>query len=200
MDNNTQKMRAFMPIDLVVFLSFFSPIILAACLLWLSFVNSNLKGFLYIGLLLFHCMIRNFIYMFYGTPESFFNPMCSVVQYSYGNSSFSAFVFSFTIAYLLLPMFLKGDVNYWVFSGLVTSFIGDLTIKSYGGCIPNTSDILINTFIGLTCGIAVVTTMNATGNSKYLFFNELSSNKESCSVAKNQTFKCSVYKNGELIS
>ena len=72
MDNS---MRAFMPIDLVVFLSFFSPIILAACLLWLSFVNNNLKGFIYIGILLFHCMIRNFIYMFYGTPETFFNPL-----------------------------------------------------------------------------------------------------------------------------
>ena len=200
MDNN--RMRAFMPIDLVVFLSFFSPIILAACLLWLSFVNSNLKGFLYIGILLFHCMIRNGIYWFYanGAEEKFLNPMCNVVQYSYGNSSFSAFVFSFTIAYLLLPMFLKGDINYWVFSGLTTSFAVDVAIKSYGGCLPNISDVLINTFVGMACGIAVVVTMNAAGISRFLFFNELSSNKESCSVAKNQTFKCSVYKNGELIS
>lgn len=197
MDNN---MRAFMPIDLVVFLSFFSPIILAACLLWLSFVNNNLKGFIYIGILLFHCMIRNFIYMFYGKEETFFNPMCSVVQYSYGNSSFSAFVFTFTIAYLILPMFLKGDINYWVFSGLLTSFMGDMAIKMYGGCLPNISDVIINSFIGLVCGTAVVVSMNAMGISKYLFFNEISSNKESCSVAKNQTFKCSVYKNGELIS
>jgi len=189
-----------MPFDLVVFLSFFSPIILAACLLWLSFVNSNLKGFVYIGLLLFHCMIRNFIYMFYGAPESFFNPMCSVVQYSYGNSSFSAFVFSFTIIYLILPMFLKGDVNYIVFSTLATGFAVDMAIKLYGGCLPNISDVLINTFLGGVCGAAVVVMMNTIGISRFLFFNELSSNKESCSVAKNQTFKCSVYKNGELIS
>ena len=198
--NPEQKMRAFMPFDLVVFLSFFSPIILAACLLWLSFVNSNLKGFVYIGILLFHCMIRNFIYMFYGNPESFMNPMCNVVQYSYGNSSFSAFVFSFTIAYLILPMFLKGDINYFVFSGLTTSFAVDMAIKLYGGCLPNISDVIINSFIGGVCGAGVVVMMNTIGTSRFLFFNELSSNKESCSVAKNQTFKCSVYKNGELIS
>jgi hypothetical protein len=42
--------------------------------------------------------------------------------------------------------------------------------------------------------------MYAGGSGKYLFFNEVSSNKEMCSQPKKQTFKCSLYKNGELIS
>ena len=36
--------------------------------------------------------------------------------------------------------------------------------------------------------------------SRYLFFNEMSSTSEVCSMPKKQTFKCSVYKNGQLLS
>jgi len=35
-------------------------------------------------------------------------------------------------------------------------------------------------------------------SSQYMFFNERS-NRMICSMPKNQTFKCSVYKNGELV-
>jgi hypothetical protein len=41
--------------------------------------------------------------------------------------------------------------------------------------------------------------MYASGSGKFLFFNEISSNKEVCYQPKNQTFKCSVYKNGEAV-
>ena len=41
--------------------------------------------------------------------------------------------------------------------------------------------------------------MYTDNSSKYLFLNETQSNKDVCSMPKKQTFKCSVYKNGELI-
>ena len=41
--------------------------------------------------------------------------------------------------------------------------------------------------------------MYSYGASKYLFFNEVSSDKEMCSMPTKQKFKCAVYKNGELI-
>jgi len=41
--------------------------------------------------------------------------------------------------------------------------------------------------------------MYAGGSGKFLFFNEVSSTMDKCSMPNNQTFKCSVYKNGELI-
>jgi hypothetical protein len=37
------------------------------------------------------------------------------------------------------------------------------------------------------------------GSGKYLFFNEVSSNKEICYQPKEQTFKCEVYKDGTLV-
>jgi hypothetical protein len=37
------------------------------------------------------------------------------------------------------------------------------------------------------------------GSSKFLFFNEESSNKEFCTQPSTQTFKCKVYKDGQLV-
>jgi hypothetical protein len=43
-------------------------------------------------------------------------PEYNVIQYSkFGNASFSAFVFAFTIMYLGFPMFANGGPNFWVF-------------------------------------------------------------------------------------
>jgi hypothetical protein len=52
---------------------------------------------------------------------------------------------------------------------------------------------------GIFSSALILSLMYSGGSSNYLFFNELSSTKEMCSLKKNQTFKCSVYKNGELI-
>jgi hypothetical protein len=53
--------------------------------------------------------------------------------------------------------------------------------------------------LGAISGIVIITLLYAGGSSNYLFFNEISSNKEVCTMPKKQTFKCSVYKNGELV-
>jgi hypothetical protein len=45
----------------------------------------------------------------------------------------------------------------------------------------------------------IVTLMYAGGSGKYLFFNEVSSNKEVCYQPSKQTFKCQMYKDGELV-
>ena len=39
----------------------------------------------------------------------------------------------------------------------------------------------------------------ATGNDKMLYFNEILSNKVICGRPSESTFKCAVYKNGELL-
>ena len=41
--------------------------------------------------------------------------------------------------------------------------------------------------------------MSLGGSGKYLFFNEVSSNKDICYQPSEQTFKCNVYKDGELV-
>jgi hypothetical protein len=192
----------FQPFNIVVWFSFFSPIILSVVMLSLSFVFQNFKGFIFLGYLLGVCLIRNYVYMLNGSETlKADNTICSSIQYSkYGNPTFSAFVFAFTIMYISFPMFSNGEVNFWIFGGLLAYFFLDMFIKVYKKCVVKTGDLFLNVLLGLASSALIVTLMYAGGSSKFLFFNETSSTKEVCSVPKNQTFRCSLYKNGELIS
>ena len=194
-------LEIYQPFNIIVFLSFYSPIILAMCMVYLSFVFQNFKGFIYLGFLLGCCIVRSFVYMMCGsTPIVNDNTICTSIQYSkYGNGTFSAFVFAFTIMYVSLPMFSNGAPNFWIFLCLLVYFFLDMFIKMYKKCVINMSDLFLNVLLGLTSSGLIVTLMYAGGSAKYLFFNEISSNKAICSMPKQQTFKCSVYKNGELI-
>jgi hypothetical protein len=60
-------------------------------------------------------------------------------------------------------------------------------------------DLFLNVLMGCATSAILVTLMYAGGSGKYLFFNEISSNKEMCYQPKQQTFKCSLYKNGEMV-
>jgi hypothetical protein len=136
------------------------------------------------------------------TPVANDRTVCTSIQYSkYGNPTFSAFVFSFTIMYLSLPMFSNGAPNFWVFISLISYFFIDMFIKVYKKCVIQTGDLFLNVLLGLASSALIVTLMYAGGSGKYLFFNEVSSNKEICYQPKNQTFKCSMYNsNGELVT
>lgn len=194
-------LKIFQPFNLIVFISFYSPIILPIIMVWLTFVFQNFKGFIFLGFLICVCLLRYFIYMMSGSsPIQSDGTICTSVEYSkYGNATFSAFVFAFTIMYLSLPMFINSSVNYWVFSGLIIYFFLDLFVKWNKGCITKGAELFLNVLTGLVSSSIIVTLMYIGGSGKYLFFNETQSNKEVCSMPKNQTFKCNVFKNGELI-
>lgn len=191
----------FQPFNLIVFLSLFSPVIVAISLVSLSFIFQNFKGFIYLGFLMGVCIIRNYVYFLNGSSAIVNDrTICNSVQYSkYGNATFSAFVFAFTIVYLSIPMFTNGDVNFWVFSGLISYFLIDILIKIYKGCIIKMGDLIINILLGVASASLIVTLMYAGGSGKYLFFNEISGDKDICTVPSEQKFKCQVYKNGELV-
>ena len=126
--------------------------------------------------------------------------ICSAVQYSkYGNGSFSSFVFAFTISYLCIPMFLNGTANLWIFSVLVCYMFIDIYIKIYKKCVIYTSDLFLNVCAGIFCGYLIISLMSWGGSSKYLFFNEESSDRQVCTQPSTQTFKCKVYKDGQLV-
>lgn len=199
---NVTPLQIFQPFNMVVWFSFFSPIILASSIASLSFIFQNFKGLIYLGFLIGSCVIRSFIYMFSGTiPTVNDSTICSSIQYSkYGNPTFSAFVFAFTIMYLAFPMFSNSEVNYWVFISLIAYFLIDIFIKLYKNCILKISDLFLNILSGAALSALIVSLMYAGGSGQYLFFNEVSSNKEMCYQPSKQTFKCQMYKNGELIS
>ena len=192
----------FQPFNIVIWMSFFSPIILAISITSMSFMFQNFKGLIYLGFLIAACVVRNYVYMVAGgTPIINDKTICTSVQYSkYGNPTFSAFVFAFTIMYLSLPMFSNGGPNFWVFISLIAYFFIDMFIKLYKKCVIQMGDLFLNVLLGLSSSALIVTLMYSGGSGKYLFFNEVSSNKDICYQPKEQTFKCSLFQNGELIS
>jgi len=208
--NQTMKMggvqdaplQLFQPMNIVVFFSFFSPIILAVSITSMSFMFQNFKGLIYLGFLIAACVVRNYVYMVAGgTPIVNDKTICTSVQYSkYGNPTFSAFVFAFTIMYLSLPMFSNGAPNFWVFISLIAYFFIDMFIKLYKKCVIQMGDLFLNVLLGLSSSALIVTLMYSGGSGKYLFFNEISSNKDICYQPSKQNFKCSLFQNGELIS
>jgi hypothetical protein len=148
-------------------------------------------------------MLREFAYSLYGTKTiaaSKKDDICNSIQYSrHGNASFSSFVFGFTIAYLTTPMFINNAVNFWLLGGLLFYFFLDMFVKMFDKCTANGGDILINALLGIASACFVLSFMYTGGANKLLFFDEAVGDGTKCSMAKNQTFKCSVYKNGELI-
>lgn len=200
-DSDT-PLQLFQPMNIIVFISFFSPIILATSITSMSFMYQNFKGLIYLGFLIAFCVVRSYVYMVAGAePIVNDRTICTSIQYSrYGNPTFSAFVFAFTILYLSIPMFSNGSVNYWIFISLISYFFLDIFIKIYKNCIIKMGDLFLNVLLGAASASLVVTLMYIGGSGKYLFFNELSSNKEVCYQPSKQNFKCQMFRNGELIS
>jgi hypothetical protein len=200
-DPKNKPLKIFQPFNILVSMTFFSPLIVAIIITCLSFIFQNFKGLIYLGYLIAFCLIREGIYYANGGAQVVDDgTICTAVQYSkYGNSSFSSFVFAFTITYLCTPMFLNDNANLWIFSVLLCYMFIDIYIKVYKKCVIYTSDVFLNICAGLFCGYLIISLMNWGGSSKFLFFNDIASNKEVCTQPSTQTFKCKVYKNGELI-
>ena len=97
-------------------------------------------------------------------------------------------------------MFSNNSVNYWVFIFLIAYFFLDIFIKIHKKCVIQMGDLFLNVLLGLASAALIVTLMYTGGSGKYLFFNEVSSDKEMCYQPSEQTFKCSLYNNGELVS
>jgi hypothetical protein len=201
-NNVNAPLQLFQPMNMVIYLTFFSPIIIATSITSMSFLFQNFKGLIYLGFLIGCCVVRSYVYAMSGSPPIVNdNDICSSIQYSkYGNPTFSAFVFSFTIMYLCIPMFGNGSVNYWTFTALIAYFMLDVFIKIYKKCIKNIGDLFLNGLLGATAGTLIVALMYTGGSGKYLFFNETSSDKETCSQPSKQTFRCKVFKDGQMVS
>ena len=192
----------FSPMSIVVWLTVFSPIIISLSILLLSLVFQNFKGLLYLGLLLLCCVLRAWGYSVFGIQKFEDNrgaPDCKRVKYNnYGNNAFSTFVFAFTFMYLGLPMFSTGYINYWIVVPRLVYWFLDIFMKVGRGC-ASAIDLFGNAVLGAACSSMFVTIMYASGIGDWLIFNETSSNKEMCYQPNEQTFKCSVYKDGTLV-
>ena len=203
--NNTQDMLR--PANILVLVTFYMPLIISITVLSWGIIMQSSKGFVYLLFMLGMSVVREFILSYSGHPEN--NPLdmlkptniCNTINYSkHGNNTFSIFMLSFTTAYLSMPMFINSSVN-WLFVGsCIVGIIMDIGVRTKAGCSISSSAIFTNMVGGVILAMTIVGLMTANGGEKFLFFNEIQSNKVVCSRPTKQQYKCSAYKNGELLT
>ena len=176
-----------------------SPIIIAMLFTSFSFIFQSYPGIVYLAYLLAAVVIRFFII---NIPDwiskTSTDSSCEKNSISAG---FSTFVFMFTFWYAFLPMFVYNDLNIPLLISFIFYFVFDLiykTIDSSTGVYTNGCDssrvlslIGYNFFGGSVLG-ASICGMMLPHSSSFLFFNEISTSKEMCSIKKEQAFKCKV--------
>ncbi len=114
------------------------------------------------------------------------------------NETLGAYVISYTMWYICLPMFIINDINWGVFSFFLLTLILNLVINKdcIKGCMPSViTNVISSGLLGVMFSLGVYTYANSLS-----LVNESSSSAEVCSAPTKQTFKCKVFKNGELVS
>ena len=107
----------------------------------------------------------------------------------------------FTLIYLLLPMAINITT---LFNPIIVVVLFLFTLSNmyyqYKNNCSNIPGILFGSVLGILFGLFWIGLFWKSNKKDLLFYNELASNNVVCSKPSKQTFKCSVYKNGEMIS
>ena len=191
---------------ILLFLVFFSPIILCLTILLFSiFIGSVGNGLFYLFWILIITLIRKNVLEMNGIPRTKTydgdNNICNVANYiPYDNGSYSIYILAFTTMYLVLPMILSKNINYSVLTLFLLYLVYDIIMKLRFKCL-NPKGFLGDIIAGAGLGSLIGSLIYMSPIKNLLFVNnETNSNKETCSMPSKQKFKCSVYKNGELVS
>jgi ABC-type Na+ efflux pump permease subunit len=170
----------------------------------MSLFNQNLKGLVYIAGLLIASVINIIFMNIIGSGrddnESFSCSMFDIPNVSQFNSPYpTSLIIAFTLAYLSLPMKYNKQMNYIVLIFLLGLLGIDVLTKVQNRCTTYAGSIL-GALVGFLLGSIWYVLFFSLGYSSLLYFDELRSDNVQCSMPTKQTFKCSVYKNGELVS
>ena len=190
--------------NILQFFSFIAPTLLIFFLFMTSLFNQNLKGLVYIAGVLIssiaNIVLMNMIGSERSDDESFSCSMFDIPYVSRFNSPFpTTLIIAFTIAYLVLPMRYNNQMNYILLAFLLILLVIDILTKVQNKCTTYPG-ALLGGLVGGLSGLIWYGLFSVSGYKSLLFFDELQSNSVLCSKPTKQTFKCSVYKNGELIS
>ena len=192
-------------------LSEYSPIIICISILVFSIFTSVIEKALFFFLWIFVITFIRII-IFKGFPNIISTPVnqaCNLTNIFINNDvGYSIFILSFTMMYIIMPMILASSqnqiniINYGIIAFFIVYICLDLFIKKRQQCYDNilTSVVIGNLISGVFLGCLIAgVIMYGTLLKNYLYINDMNSNKEVCSMASKQQFKCKVYKNGVLI-
>jgi hypothetical protein len=187
--------------SLFAYFSMISPFLVVLLFVFISIVNSNLKGLIYLlGIIFLFFLILLFQNVIRTPLSEKASPYCQIFALPYPIytvPSFNSAIFLFTIVYLFLPMMMNKIMNFPLLFLILVLFVIDCSMKSVHFCTTPTG-IILGSFIGLVWGLLWYFLIKSQ-SKELLYYDDLLSNKVACSRPSQQQFKCSVYKNGELL-
>jgi len=187
-----------------------SPVFISSFMLLSSIFSGDVKAFIWLAL-----SIVGIVIIFLLQQTSLFQdkvPLAIPVQdncadpliplfTNFPTLSVSTFFIVFTFVYLVQPMIMNNDWNYYVIVGFLGILAMDTMVKfQLFPLCTRKSGILSGTVFGILYSMICYNAILAAGGNKLLYFNTVSSNNVYCSRPKKQTFKCYVYKNGSIVS
>jgi hypothetical protein len=184
----------------------YSPILITFLIIFLSAFSQTWKGFFFFIILFLFCSIRTLIISTSFTDEDNRSQTC--VKYmlpfaKYKKDGFNIFYITFLFGYIISPMILKIvpiNIPLIVILGLYTIFVWGMTYTH--DCVSGyyLFGNIIYSIISVSITISII--LSAKWESLLFLYNSSDSVSDSvkCSMPSNQSFKCNVYKNGELIS
>jgi hypothetical protein len=211
MDINPMENIGLGSVSIFAALSFYSPLIMVISILLFSiFSAAAYKGFVYLFFLFAATAARRGIMqLFYGDQKpNIISPICDTGLFmDYSNYTYSTYILVFSLVYFVTPMIViskqnkMNSINYSVIIFFVSYICYDIGIKFFYKCINMSSTgIIADVLCAILLAATTVVALMASHNTNVLFINELTSNKEICTRPSKQQFKCSVYKNGEVIA
>ena len=196
-----------MKLDLHNILDLFSalsPLLVSFLLVMISLFNQNVKGLIYLAGVLVTSLLNlvvGFTLDRRKDPEA--SLMCDFIGIPYLTNfnvpSSSIMFHAFTLAYLIFPMYDNNQSNVLLVTVLMSFVVLDGISKVKNRC-TNMLGVSLGGLLGALMGYSWYAVFKYTGNESLLYYNELQSNNVQCSRPNKQTFKCTVYKNGEVIS
>ena len=186
-----------------------SPIFIGSFMLMSSMFSGDLKAFVWLFLTIVGIVLIFFLQQWwfreaiptaYVVGDNCGDPLLPIFT-NFPRLSVSTFFIVFTLIYLVQPMIMNNDWNYYVIIGFLGILIMDTMVKFqlFPNCTKKTG-ILSGAILGILYSAICYNGILASGGNKLLYFNTISSNNVYCSKPKKQTFKCYVYKNGSIVS
>ena len=194
----------FNPSNILYLIAYIAPLLVLSLVVLVGLLNGNIISssiFVVLMLVLYvigHLMQKG-LNIVSTSPK---HAVCSVFgQNLYMSPSMSSMMLIASIIYLCMPFIIKGQPVVYVplVSVLTIVWIIDFTIKVKNNCTNNLG-VFMGSLVGAILG-GLVTTLLYNFMPKGLLMNQvLESNNQVCSKPTDTKFKCSVYKNGQLIT
>jgi len=182
--------------NLFKLMTLISPFFIVSLLVTISIINSDVKGFVYLGGVVFLFALSLLFSKAVNSNE--LEGTCAFWNVGlFKTPSFISALYVYTIIYLLYPMMLNNVFNFPLITLLISIYIFDTIVRSFKMGCTNLIHVALGSLLGLCFTIFFILLLS--NNKELLYYNDMLSSKVACSVPSKQKFKCSVYNNGQLI-